>query len=283
MQFQKLSFSNAEGHQLAARLDFPSDRKPLAHAVFAHCFTCTKSLNAVVHINRALTKAGIAVLRFDFAGLGESEGDFAATSFASNVSDLVAAAEFLDRDFDAPRLLIGHSLGGAAVLHAAAKIPSCVAVATIGAPFDLGHLARFLDRCREEIPPDGGESRISLGGREFRVKKQFMEDLNRTHMEETLRNLKRALMVFHSPVDTVVGIDNAAQIFKAARHPKSFVSLDQADHLLSNGEDSFYTGSVLACWAQRYIAPPPHLAAARNLADPGNAVRNSCEDVAQRR
>jgi putative redox protein len=252
MQFKKLKFKNAAGEKLSARLDFPIDSRPLAYAIFAHCFTCTKNLKAISNISRALTREGIAVFRFDFTGLGESEGDFADTNFSSNVGDLIAAAEYLNSEFEAPRILIGHSLGGAAVLQAAANIPSSIAVATIGAPGDPGHVTKALADAREKIEAEG-EAEVLLAGRPFKIKKQFLDDLEFTRMQETIRNLNRALLIFHSPLDATVGINNAAQIFQAARHPKSFVSLDKADHLLTNAEDSLYVGSVIAAWSQKYI------------------------------
>jgi uncharacterized OsmC-like protein/alpha/beta superfamily hydrolase len=266
MHFLKLSFKNEKGEQLAARLDLPADEKPIAYAVFAHCFTCTKNLNAVVNINRTLASEGIATLRFDFTGLGESEGDFSHTSFSSNVSDLIAAADFLKLEFDAPKLLIGHSLGGAAVLQAAKYIPSTIAVATIGAPSNLSHLARYLEP-QQSMMATQGEAEITLAGKTFRIKKQFLDDLELTHMEETIRNLNKALLIFHSPVDSIVGIENAAEIFQLARHPKSFISLDRADHLLSNREDSLYVGSVLAAWARKYFAISPPTSSQRDLRD----------------
>jgi len=272
MQFQRLYFESAKGEKLAARLDLPIDEKPVAYALFAHCFTCTKNFKAVVNIDRALTREGIAVLRFDFTGLGESEGDFAETNFSSNVADLVAAAEFLASNYEAPRLLIGHSLGGAAVLQAAAQIPSSVAVATIAAPFNLAQVASFLSDSSEVIA-EKGEAKITLAGRDFRIRKQFLDDLEQTHMEETIRNLNRALLIFHSPRDTIVGVENAAKIFQAARHPKSFVSLDQADHLLTNKSDSLFVGSVLASWALKYIGAPPEKKAQVDLTDNRVMVR----------
>ena len=253
MQFQKLYFENQDGKRLAARLDMPLDEKPTAFAVFAHCFTCTKNFNAVVNIDRALALHGIAVLRFDFTGLGESEGDFAETSFSTNVGDLVAAAEFLKDAFEAPRLLIGHSLGGAAVIHAAQKIPSVEALSTIAAPAELGGLLRYVEERDLEKLEDGGDTSIKIDGKDFRIKKQFLDDLKQSSMEAAVRALKRPLLIFHSPVDRIVSIDNAAKIFMAARHPKSFISLDRADHLLSNREDSLYVGSVLAAWASKYL------------------------------
>lgn len=266
MQFQKLFFKNEQGKRLAARLDLPVDEKPIAYAIFAHCFTCTKNFNAVVNIDRALARAGIAVLRFDFTGLGESEGDFADTSFLTNVSDLVAAADFLKSNYEAPKLLIGHSLGGAAVLQAASRIPSCQAVATISAPFNLGQVMHYLQNSKEEIEAQG-EAKIMLAGRAFKIKKQFLDDLEQTHMEDALQNLKRALIIFHSPLDAIVGIENAAQIFKAARHPKSFISLDHADHLLSNRRDSLYVGSVLAAWVHKYLDVPQEEGTKKDLTD----------------
>ena len=272
MHFLKLSFRNERGENLAARLDLPVDEKPVAYAVFAHCFTCTKNLNAVVNINQALAGEGIATLRFDFTGLGESEGDFSETSFSSNVSDLIAAADFLKREFEAPKLLIGHSLGGAAVLQAAKYLPSAMAVATVGAPSTLSHLAHHIDSARDEAAPEG-DVEINLAGKTFRIKKEFLADLHQTRMQETVQNLNRALLIFHSPRDTIVGIENAAELFELARHPKSFISLDQADHLLSNREDSFYVGSVLAAWARKYLSIAAPSSPQRDLTDNRVMVR----------
>ncbi|MCK8602087.1 bifunctional alpha/beta hydrolase/OsmC family protein [Desulfoferrobacter suflitae] len=272
MQFQKILFKNHEGHELAGRLDLPLDEKPFAYAIFAHCFTCTKNLNAVVNIDRALTRQGIGVLRFDFTGLGESEGEFAETNFSSNVADLAAAADFLKDNFAAPKLLIGHSLGGAAVLQAAGRIDSCAAVATIAAPADPSSVTRHLGNTTQEIE-QRGEAEITLGGRKFRIKKQFLEDLEQVQMEDTIRNLGRPLLLFHSPQDAVVGIENARKIFETARHPKSFISLDKADHLLSAREDSLYLGSVLAAWAHKYIGLAQEDKRRRDLADNRIVVR----------
>lgn len=252
MRFQKLNFKNAQGERLAARLDLPLAPEPKAFALFAHCFTCTKNLTAIGNISRALNREGIAVLRFDFTGLGESEGDFADTNFSSNVEDLVAAGRFLEGEYEAPKILVGHSLGGAAVLQAAAEIPSAVAVATIGAPCKPEHVTNLLTASKETIERQG-EAEVELAGRTFHIKKQFLDDLQQARMEEAIGSLKRALLIFHSPVDNIVGVDNAACIFKAAKHPKSFVSLDHADHLLSEHDDSLYVGSVLAAWAHKYL------------------------------
>ena len=253
MQFQKLYFKNQDGKRLAARLDLPLDEKPTAFAVFAHCFTCTKNFNAVVNINRALALHGIAVLRFDFTGLGESEGDFSETSFSTNVADLISAADFLRDAYEAPRLLIGHSLGGAAVIQAAQRIPSAEAVSTIAAPAELKGLFRFMDGPPLEELEKDGETTINISGRDFKIKKQFLSDLQQSNMEEAIRALRRPLLIFHSPVDQIVSIDQAAKIFTAARHPKSFISLDKAEHLLANREDSLFVGSMLAAWALKYL------------------------------
>ncbi|MGA2403075.1 MAG: bifunctional alpha/beta hydrolase/OsmC family protein [Syntrophobacteraceae bacterium] len=253
MQFQKLYFKNPDGKRLAARLDLPLDEKPTAFAIFAHCFTCTKNFNAVVNIDRALAMHGMAVLRFDFTGLGESEGDFSETSFSTNVADLVAAADFLKDAYEAPRLLIGHSLGGAAVIQAAREIPSVEAVSTIAAPAELKGLLRFMEGPPIEQLEKEGETTVNISGRNFKIKKQFLDDLRQDNMEEAIRALRRPLLIFHSPVDRIVSIDQAAKIFAASRHPKSFISLDKADHLLSNQSDSLYVGSVLAAWVSKYL------------------------------
>ena len=252
MQFKNLEFANAAGQMLSARIDLPAGPKPIAYALFAHCFTCSKNIKAISHISRALTRKGIAVLRFDFTGLGESEGDFADTNFTTNVEDLVMAAEFMAKEYSAPQILIGHSLGGAAILQAAAGIPAAAAVITIGAPADPGHVSHALADSREIIERRG-QANVELEGRNFKIKKQFLDDLDSVRMQQTIRNLDRALLIMHSPLDKVVGIENAAKIFQTARHPKSFISLDKADHLLMNQKDSLYAGSIIAAWALRYI------------------------------
>lgn len=253
--FEKLTFVNRDGDALAARLDLPADDSPIAYALFAHCFSCSKNLRAVGNISQALTRQGIAVLRFDFTGLGESEGDFSETNFSSNVEDLVAASETLRERYAAPAILVGHSLGGAAVLKAAAEIPSAKAVATIGAPYEPSHVAHLFDEGIEEIK-GSGSAVVRLAGRPFRIRRQFIADLAAQDPERHIRDLGRALAVFHSPVDQTVGVENAAQIFKAAKHPKSFISLDRADHLLTDEADSLYTGAVIAAWARKYIGMP---------------------------
>ncbi|MFQ5356394.1 MAG: alpha/beta hydrolase family protein [Mariprofundaceae bacterium] len=255
MRTKKLHFKNTQGHRLVASLDLPPVAEPLAYALFAHCFTCSRNLNAVARISRSLTSHSIAVLRFDFTGLGESDGDFSETNFSSNVQDLIDAARFLEREYLAPRILIGHSLGGSAVLVAANHIPSCKAVATIGAPSDPAHVARTFARDHEKIERDG-VAEVSLAGRSFTIKKQFLDDLQETRMAEAVKNLGRALLIFHSPVDETVAVRHAANIYAAARHPKSFISLDRADHLLSNEDDSRYVGTVIAAWAEKYLGSP---------------------------
>lgn len=255
MPFEKVSFKNAQGDALAARLDLPVDSKPIACALFAHCFTCSKNLKAVGAISNALNRQGIAVLRFDFTGLGESEGDFADTNFSSNVDDLVAAADYMAANMEAPAILVGHSLGGAAVLQAAHRISSVKAVATIGAPASPKHVAHLVEDSRDDIEAHG-QATVTIAGRSFTIKKQFLDDLDATRMEKSIRELDRALLIFHGPLDQVVGIENAADIFKAAKHPKSFVSLDEADHLLTNETDSDFVGTVLGAWSRKYIGAP---------------------------
>jgi uncharacterized OsmC-like protein/alpha/beta superfamily hydrolase len=252
MKTERLTFPNATGHQLAARLERPDEGKPRAYALFAHCFTGTKNLRAVSNIAQSLTEEGIAVFRFDFTGLGESEGDFSDTNFSSNVADLVAAAQFLEKKYEAPKILVGHSLGGAAVLQAAHQIPSAIAVSTIGAPFEPSHVLHLISDKQDEIE-NTGEALVKIGGRSFKIKKQFLDDLEDATMEETVLTLKRALLIFHSPVDNVVGIENARKMFFAARHPKSFITLDQADHMLTDPSDSQYVGTVIAAWAHKYV------------------------------
>lgn len=248
---QKLVFKNNNGEQLAALLERP--RAPAnSYALFAHCFTCSKDIAAATRISKALVEKGIAVLRFDFTGLGNSEGDFANTNFSSNIDDLVSAADNLREKFTAPQLLIGHSLGGAAVLAAAHRIPDAKAVVTIGAPSDPEHVSHLFDRARSEIESEG-KATVSLAGRKFTIKKQFIDDLEKQNLRDKIHSLHKALLIFHSPVDNIVEIDNATNIYQAAVHPKSFISLDNADHLLSKPIDSLYVAETLAAWASRYV------------------------------
>ncbi len=252
MPSKKLEIRNGRGELLAARLDIPDRPRPGAYALFAHCFTCSKNLRAIGNISQRLNEDGIAVLRFDFTGLGESEGDFAQTDFSSNVDDLVAVADYLRAHYAAPQILIGHSLGGAAVLHAAHRIPEAAAVVTIGAPYEPSHIEQLIGVDEDDLH---GRERVmvSVGGRPFPITRQFLADLDEARMEETIRTLARPLLVLHAPLDAIVGIDHAARIFMAARHPKSFVSLDEADHLLSEARDSIYAGRLIAAWASKYI------------------------------
>jgi len=247
----RIRFPGAGGHDLAGRLHWPA-REPLGFAVFAHCFTCSKDLHAAVRISSALADRGWAVLRFDFTGIGESEGDFADTNFSSNLDDLVAAADFLRAEHRAPRLLIGHSLGGAAVIAAAQRVPESRAVATIGAPFDPAHLKRHLVDGEADLAARG-EAAIALAGRTIHVKAQLLEDLAAQPQAERLAGLRRALIIFHSPLDEVVGVDHARRIYEAAKHPKSFVSLDRADHLLTRRADAELVASVLSAWAVSHV------------------------------
>ncbi len=255
MKSVKITFLNKNKEMLAARLELPVDEKPHAFALFAHCFTCSKNLTAIRNISRALSLNGIAVLRFDFTGLGESEGDFSDTNFAYNINDLISAAKFLEKNYQSPTVMIGHSLGGTATLVAAKELSSVKAVVTIGSPFDPNHVKHLFHPTLEGI--DKNEKiTVNIGGRPFKIKKEFIDKLDETKMETTIRGLKKALLVLHSPQDTIVGIENAAAIYTAAMHSKSFISLDDADHLLSNENDSLYTGEIIACWVKKYIAGP---------------------------
>ena len=247
----KITFTGHSGEELAARLDMPSGELR-ATAIFAHCFTCTKDIPAARRIAQRLATMGIAVLRFDFTGLGHSQGEFANTDFTSNVEDLVHAANYLTKNNSAPTLLIGHSLGGAAVLKAASKIPSIKAVVTIGAPADPGHVVHNFGSSLEEIAKKG-KATVQLAGRPFKITQDFVSDLSEANLTPAIENLKRALLVLHSPIDQTVGIENAAQIFGAAKHPKSFVTLDDADHLVTRKEDAEYAAEVIAAWSARYL------------------------------
>ncbi|MEM9291527.1 MAG: alpha/beta fold hydrolase [Acidobacteriota bacterium] len=249
----RVHFPSAHGTQLVGRIDRPPG-EPRAWALFAHCFTCSKDLKAVRWINRALVEQGLAVLRFDFTGLGESEGDFADTNFSSNLEDLVAAADYLRSEHQAPTLIVGHSLGGAAVLAAAHRMPEAQAVVTIGAPSDTEHLRHgLLGPAAANLEEGGEETTIRLAGRPFRIKRQLLEDLEADHVGPRLAKLNKALLILHSPVDETVEVDHARRIYEAARHPKSYVSLDDADHLLTRERDARYAASVIAAWADRYL------------------------------
>jgi putative redox protein len=249
----RLEFENSNGEILAGLLELPERVDEISSfALFAHCFTCGKDIAAASRISRALAAKGIAVLRFDFTGLGNSDGDFANTNFSSNIEDLVQAAKALEVQYRAPQILIGHSLGGAAVLGAAAKLDSVKAVVTIGAPATAQHVSHLFKEKAAQIQAQG-EAVVVLGTREFPIKKQFLDDIDQYSSPEKIRDLRAALLVFHSPLDTVVSIDEAGSIFQAARHPKSFISLDKADHLLSKAADAEYVATTIASWASRYL------------------------------
>ncbi|WP_271424655.1 bifunctional alpha/beta hydrolase/OsmC family protein [Aequorivita sinensis] len=256
MNIHKVFFTNKDKEQLAGRLELPLDQKPHNFVIFAHCFTCTKNLTAVKNVGRALTNAGFGVLRFDFTGLGESEGDFENTNFSGNVDDLIEAANFLEENYQAPTLIIGHSLGGAAAIFAASKLESIKAVAVINSPSDPSHVMHLLKDSEQEITKNG-KARVNLGGVDFTIKKQFLDDLENNTLKDVVSDLRKALLILHSPQDNTVGIKNAEKIYIAAHHPKSFVSLDGVDHLLSKKEDSKYVGEVIAGWASRYVEIPP--------------------------
>jgi esterase/lipase len=248
----KITFQGALGDTLSARLDAPLD-EPKAYILFAHCFTCGKDLSTINRVARELNELGLALFRFDFTGLGVSKGDFANTNFSSNVDDLIAAANYMKEHLQAPQILMGHSLGGTAVLAAANRLPEVKAIATIGAPFDATHVTHNFSASVQEIE-EKGIATVQLSGRSFTIKKQFLDDLDQHKMHNAIKQLKRALLVMHSPTDDMVGIENAKLIYDAAKHPKSFVSLDTADHLLmKNSEDGIYIARLLAAWASRYV------------------------------
>src|SRR4051812_6568998 len=255
MASERFDFPNATGESLSAVLDRPAGQ-PVAFALLAHCFTCGKDVLAAKRIADGLSARGIAVLRFDFTGLGASEGEFANTTFSSNVADLVAAANHLRKMYKAPAILIGHSLGGAAVLAAASQVPEARAIATIAAPADPSHVTGLF---RQHLPDihERGEVEVVLAGRPFRIRKQFLDDIGMQKLEHCLRDLRKALLVLHSPTDELVGIENASAIFTAARHPKSFVSLSGADHLLSKRANAVYVAEVIAAWSERYLDMMP--------------------------
>ena len=253
MRFEKVAFPNAQGQMLAGRLDYPLSGDPVAYALYAHCFTCTKNLRAIGWITETLALHGIATLRFDFAGLGDSEGEFADTNFSSNVADLISAAGYLTERFEGPEVVIGHSLGGAVVLAATAALDSVRAVVTIAAPATPAHITRHIADDVHTIELVG-EAEVNLAGRPFTIRKQMLDDIEGVRLGEAIRTLGHPLLVLHSPVDNTVGVENAAEILEHARHPKSFVSLDDADHLITGETDARYVAEVIASWASRYIS-----------------------------
>ena len=247
---EKIEFKNNSGETLFGLLEMPEE--PVGYAVFAHCFTCSKDIAAASRISRALSNKGIAVLRFDFTGLGNSDGDFSNTNFSSNVQDLVNAAEFMCENYHAPGIFIGHSLGGAAVLVAALNIPDLKAVVTIGAPATASHVKHNFAVHEDEILQKG-VAEVNLAGRKFTIKEQFLKDIDQYDRSNHVANLRKALLVMHSPVDETVSINEAAKIYGSAKHPKSFISLDKADHLLTRKEGSEYVASLIAAWVEKYI------------------------------
>ena len=249
----KVRFTSNSGHELAGTVHRPDSGGTQAWALFAHCFTCTRNLKAAAMIADALCAEGIGVLRFDFTGLGDSEGEFADTHFSSNVDDLTAAAAYLEREHEAPQILVGHSLGGTAILAAAPSIESARAVATIGSPAEAEHVLRLIDSDIQTIEDDG-EATVRLAGRPFRLRREFVDDVRAQKVRDGVSSIRRALLIMHSPLDELVSIDEAARIYSSAKHPKSFVSLDRADHLLSDPDDARYAGRVLASWATRYLS-----------------------------
>lgn len=252
MKSQKLSIQNRKGIVLNAHLELPANQKPNYYAIFAHCFTCSASLSAVRNVSRTLTQDGFGVVRFDFTGLGRSEGEFADSYFSANVDDLVDVHEYISQEFQAPSLLVGHSLGGAAVLVAASMLDDIKAVATIGAPATVSHVKHLFSHGVEEIP-EKGNVEVNIGGRPFHINKDFVEDFDKTDLPQIVKGLRKPLLIMHAPFDKTVGIENAQQLYTSAHHPKSFVSLDGADHLLSDPKDSMYVGTVIGTWVQRYF------------------------------
>ncbi|MDP5171993.1 MAG: bifunctional alpha/beta hydrolase/OsmC family protein [Bacteroidia bacterium] len=252
MKSIRISIPNREGLSLSAKLELPIGEHPQAYAIFAHCFTCGKNLVAARNISMALTLERIAVVRFDFAGIGESDGEFFDSNFSTNVQDLMDVAAWMEANYEAPQLLIGHSLGGAAVLHAAAEIPSVKAVATIGAPSEPLHVKHLFGAIEDQIKSDG-QAEILIAGRPFTLKRHFIDSIESVNLSQRIHNLGKALLVMHAPGDQVVGIENARQIYEAARHPKSFLTLDGADHLLTQKKDSLYAGRMIGNWVSRYL------------------------------
>ncbi|WP_299556907.1 bifunctional alpha/beta hydrolase/OsmC family protein [Seonamhaeicola sp.] len=254
MKSTKLSIENKAGHKLQAYLELPANQKPNHFAVFAHCFTCSSTLSAVKNISRALTNHGFGVLRFDFTGLGRSEGAFADSHFSANVQDLISVSKFMERNYEAPALFVGHSLGGAAVLAAANQLDHVKAVATIGAPATVSHVKHLFSHDIDSVK-DNELTQVNIGGRPFKVNPEFIADFDKTDLPALVKKLRKPLLIMHSPVDTIVGIKNAEQLYHNAHHPKSFVTLDNADHLLSDSNDSNYVGNVIGTWVQRYFKP----------------------------
>lgn len=257
MEIHKLDIINEQGYKLNAYLELPPNQKPSHYAIFGHCFTCNSNLNAVRHISSALTLHGFGVVRFDFTGLGKSEGSFAESHFSANVADLVAVAEYMKAHYGAPALLVGHSLGGAAVIAAASKLPDIKAVATIGAPSRVDHVKKHFSLEKNNMTGEMGWE-VNIGGRPFMINKTFLDEMEKVDLNGILGNLHKAILFLHAPGDNIVGIENAQSLYQSAMHPKSFVSLDNADHLLTKKVDSTYAANIIAAWASRYIPSAPN-------------------------
>lgn len=252
MKKLKVSFLNEHQQTLSAVLELPETVAPSSYVLFAHCFTCNKDIHAVRNISKSLTQNGLGVFTFDFTGLGQSEGEFGATNFSSNIKDLLCAADYMRTHYQAPEIIIGHSLGGAAAIFAAQQIEESKALVTIGTPADPAHIVHLIASKREEIASNG-KAIVTIAGRDFEIQKHFLEDIESHYLSQVLHQLKKAYLIVHAPEDKVVGIENAALLYQAARHPKSFLSLDGADHLLSKKSDSAFVGNMIALWASRYI------------------------------
>lgn len=252
MKSTKLNIENNKGYKLNAFLEIPANQKPNYYAIFAHCFTCSSSLGAVKHVSRALTNHGFGVVRFDFTGLGRSEGEFAESHFSANVDDLISVSNYMKANYEEPSLLIGHSLGGAAVIVAASKLENVEAIATIGAPASVNHVKHLFSHSIDEVE-EKGEAEINIGGRPFKINSQFLADFDKTDLPVVVKELRKPLLIMHAPFDKIVGINNAEKLYHNAHHPKSFITLDDADHLLSNPNDSIYVGNVIGTWVQRYF------------------------------
>jgi pimeloyl-ACP methyl ester carboxylesterase len=252
MGTQKIIIKNRKGLELNAQLELPANQKPNYFAIFAHCFTCSSSLSAVRNVSRALTQDGFAVLRFDFTGLGRSEGEFSDSHFSANVEDLLDVHQFMSENYEAPSLLVGHSLGGAAVLVVASRLEAVKAVATVGAPATVGHVKHLFSHAIEEVK-EKGKVKVNIGGRPFEIDEDFVKEFDKTDLPQIVKELRKPLLIMHAPFDKIVGIENAEQLYINAFHPKSFVTLDDADHLLSIQKDAEYVGEVIGTWAKRYF------------------------------
>jgi len=256
MNTDRIKIINDKGNELATSIDFPNHQKPKQFALFAHCFTCTSQLNAVRNISQALNNKGIAVVRFDFTGLGKSGGNFADSHFEANVEDLLVVNKYITQHYQSPTLMIGHSLGGAAAIVAASKLDNIQAIVTIGTPADVQHVTKQYEEQGKDLGVDE-EAKVVIGGRPFKISGEFVNGFKQHNLPETIKKLRKPILVMHSPIDEIVGINNAHEIYHNAKHPKSFVSLDNADHLLTKKEDSIYVGDIIASWASRYIDLSP--------------------------